>query len=612
MWSTAEENWNHPDIPPTLQRVAPQADEQRIAVRRNVQVLTELLLSQCFRPEMDTGPEQRGQKYLNELARLKATLDANSAAFPDVPPLAVDAQGVPSRLERIQSTRHVKWPRRADGSSQPPGSDPNRRQPFEVDYDSCILCDRCIRSCRDVREFDVLGRSGKGAGAHIAFDLDGLAMYDSSCRSCGECMKACPTGAITFHELVLPLRESTGTKSSQAIAAWERDLARDSATVVDCHELQKAVAADLREYEPFLRIPKAFLEWNKGAIRRRELKAGTVIAREGEFGNVAFVMERATPGQDNATYLGAFRKLGRPQTPEQRAAARSSSLSSSELARFERLHGPLFAQLDAAQPGRDAEDLAGRVIGEMSPMTHDRRTATLIALRDCRILEIDRNVLSELLRVPELRKKIEKNYARQALNNFRSEPHGHLAGAKSSAFQRSLFAELVEAEVERLFNFLTDQNKPDDASLSDGTRDGILQAKVNPQWVQCYPDQTICRLGDVAADFYFIYQGYVKIELPNGEWELMGQQEYFGDFPLVKLALSLIEDPPPKEWVGEFRLSQIMQRVKPRSANIVALDSVELFQFPIVPVAEFLALPEQRPILEKMSAAMQRKQQQNR
>lgn len=609
MWSTTDENWNHPETPPSLQRVAPQADEQRLSVRRNVQVLTELLMSQCYRPEVDTGPEQRGQKYLNELSRLKATLDANTAAFPDAAPLAVDAQGVPTRLPRIASTTHVQWPMRADGTAGPPVTDARLRHPFEVDYDSCILCDRCIRSCRDVREFDVLGRSGKGAGAHIAFDLDGLAMYDSSCRSCGECMKACPTGAITFRELVLPLREGSKTKLPQAIAEWEQELARNQAKVVDCQELQRAVDNDRREYEPFLRIPKAFLEWNKGAIRRRHLKAGTVIAREGEFGNVAFVMEGATGTNNDATYLGAFRKLGRSQSQAQVALSRPTSLSSADLARFEREYGPLFARLDAAQKGHDEEDLAGRVIGEMSPMTHDRRTATLIALHDCRILEIDRNVLSELLRVPELRKKIEKNYARQALNNFRSEPHGQLAGTKSSAFQRSLFAEFIDTEVECLFNFLTDQNKPDISANADGSPDSVRLAKVNPKWVQCYPDQTICRLGDEAGDFYFIYQGYVKIELPNGEWELMGQQEYFGDFPLVKLALSLREEPLSTEWVGELRQQQILQRVKKRSANIIALDSVELFQFPIVPVAEFLALPEQRSLLDKMHAVMLRKQQ---
>ena len=32
-----------------------------------------------------------------------------------------------------------------------------------VDFDACILCDRCIRGCSDIRENFVLGRMGKGA-----------------------------------------------------------------------------------------------------------------------------------------------------------------------------------------------------------------------------------------------------------------------------------------------------------------------------------------------------------------------------------------------------------------------------------------------------------------
>src|ERR1700719_1100591 len=38
-----------------------------------------------------------------------------------------------------------------------------------VDFDACILCDRCIRGCSEVRENFVLGRMGKGTTTRIAF-----------------------------------------------------------------------------------------------------------------------------------------------------------------------------------------------------------------------------------------------------------------------------------------------------------------------------------------------------------------------------------------------------------------------------------------------------------
>src|ERR1700733_2447601 len=65
-----------------------------------------------------------------------------------------------------------------------------------VDHDACILCDRCVRACDDIQGNDVIGRSGKGYGTHIAFDLSDP-MGASSCVSCGECVAACPTGALT-------------------------------------------------------------------------------------------------------------------------------------------------------------------------------------------------------------------------------------------------------------------------------------------------------------------------------------------------------------------------------------------------------------------------------
>src|SRR5208282_1229982 len=38
-----------------------------------------------------------------------------------------------------------------------------------VDHDACILCDRCIRGCDEIKDNFVLGRMGKGYSAGIAF-----------------------------------------------------------------------------------------------------------------------------------------------------------------------------------------------------------------------------------------------------------------------------------------------------------------------------------------------------------------------------------------------------------------------------------------------------------
>ncbi len=64
-----------------------------------------------------------------------------------------------------------------------------------VRMDACIQCRRCERACRDVQGNDVIGIGGRGAHSRIVFDL-GDALGASSCVACGECVQACPTGAL--------------------------------------------------------------------------------------------------------------------------------------------------------------------------------------------------------------------------------------------------------------------------------------------------------------------------------------------------------------------------------------------------------------------------------
>jgi len=64
-----------------------------------------------------------------------------------------------------------------------------------VHLDACIQCTRCLRACRDEQVNDVIGLALRGEHAKIVFDMDDP-MGDSTCVACGECVQACPTGAL--------------------------------------------------------------------------------------------------------------------------------------------------------------------------------------------------------------------------------------------------------------------------------------------------------------------------------------------------------------------------------------------------------------------------------
>ncbi|MDT7951481.1 MAG: formate dehydrogenase subunit alpha [Acetobacteraceae bacterium] len=66
---------------------------------------------------------------------------------------------------------------------------------MRVNFDACIQCNLCVRACREVQVNDVIGMAYRNAAAKPVFDFDDP-MGGSTCVACGECVQACPTGAL--------------------------------------------------------------------------------------------------------------------------------------------------------------------------------------------------------------------------------------------------------------------------------------------------------------------------------------------------------------------------------------------------------------------------------
>ena len=99
------------------------------------------------------------------------------------------------RLEVLALGRQGRRQRQPlPGATEHPAPDVSHPA-MAVHLDACIHCNLCVRACREVQVNDVIGMAGRGHGEKIVFDFDDP-MGESTCVACGECVQACPTGAL--------------------------------------------------------------------------------------------------------------------------------------------------------------------------------------------------------------------------------------------------------------------------------------------------------------------------------------------------------------------------------------------------------------------------------
>jgi Fe-S-cluster-containing hydrogenase component 2/CRP-like cAMP-binding protein len=516
----------------------PEVGRFAAKIRASTAVLAELLLADHRRP--DPTPARR---YEDELEAVAATLGV-AGPRPRLAPIPVAGGGRNALHLADPRSRRIALPV-ADVPVEPERLlDPAARFAWEewnalvdvrfpyssrtvvVDHDRCILCDRCVRACSDVKPFKVIGHTGKGYNSRVSFDLDEV-MGLSSCVQCGECMTACPTGALSLRRRVQP-------------RAWD-----DSPTAIplnpntpfppgsDFLSADEVRAVSLRytspsrgphDVFPFRTIPYAYLKWNEGAVRRRVIRAGErrVLCRQGEFGTTAFLLAGT----------GRFHIHVRDAGP---AAAAPGFLA--------RLLGR--ATSADPDPGPLRRTLPGDqlVVGEMACLTHRPREATVVAEADAGgpdvvVYEVTRNLLDMMQRSAAARADLEEVYTRRALENA--------------------------LRAGRLFAGLTADQRRDVADF--------LLATGRLEFRRVDAGQTIVAEGDPSGGFYLVRLGTVRVFRTVGGQDrvltLLKANDSFGEVALLTPELRARGLLPPG---AEPQI---------RTATVAALDPVELVRVP--------------------------------
>ncbi|MFM8633419.1 MAG: cyclic nucleotide-binding domain-containing protein [Planctomycetia bacterium] len=471
----------------------------------------------------------------NELGRLAEGLD-NLARDARALELAADPAADHTAIE-------AKWPLTGAQAFTPRslarGKDDSSPR-IAVDHDQCILCDRCVRACNEVKENHVIGRSGKGYATHIGFDLDDP-MGSSSCVSCGECMISCPTGALVFRTAV------GGGQGPHGDRAW-----------VD----------DLRQHPLFAGIPTKFLEWNSQSINRRRFRPGETICREGEYASTAFVIVRgrvgvsigmAAAGHGHMTGGGlkAFLRSatgwlqGTASSRARRPREKKRSVAIDSGRSLELVDGKWVGELTSADV----------LFGEMACLNAYPRSATVVAIEETEVIEINRNVLYMLQRHESSRQILDQAYRSRTL-------------AQELA-QLSMFRGLSAEERQQCAEFL--RNRAELVTVDKG--------------------QPIFRQGDVATDFYKVRFGFVKVSQRMGEHErvldYLGPGRTFGEIGLISSMVDLDADLAASGGARTLRV-----------ATCTALDTVELVR---IRGDDFRAIVERSPVVRNELVAEARR-----
>ena len=71
----------------------------------------------------------------------------------------------------------------------------DKSTPIIRDNNKCILCRRCVATCKNVQGIGVIGANDRGFDTHIGSAFE-QSLGETSCINCGQCIVSCPVGAL--------------------------------------------------------------------------------------------------------------------------------------------------------------------------------------------------------------------------------------------------------------------------------------------------------------------------------------------------------------------------------------------------------------------------------